>query len=187
MACNTASGHAICQRQAKHPDKKVLSITVPGVEAIIEKEYKHTLLLATQATLDSGMYPRVHKRLSSWSEHVFIQRAGVGLVDLLENNASEWELLQALSEIIIPTGDIDSLLLWCTHYPELEWLIKKLVWDDIPIINPSLEASKKIKQYLHNHPEISVEELEDKPKLQLYVTSDSQLHPGYGEASCVLI
>jgi glutamate racemase len=34
MACNTASAHAIRPWQEKYPNRKVLSVTVPGVEAI---------------------------------------------------------------------------------------------------------------------------------------------------------
>jgi len=50
IACNTAAAFAIKQRQANYPDKKALSITIPGMEKIQETQSncKNITVLATE-------------------------------------------------------------------------------------------------------------------------------------------
>lgn len=57
IACNTAASYAIRVRQATYPDKKALSVTIPGVEALIESQVNSTLFLSTVATGESGILP----------------------------------------------------------------------------------------------------------------------------------
>jgi glutamate racemase len=40
LACNTAAAYAVRSRQEQYPDKKVLSITIPGVEKILKDDNK---------------------------------------------------------------------------------------------------------------------------------------------------
>ena len=56
LACNTASAYAIRPWQEQYPDKKVLSITIPGVETTHLLGANNVLLLATRATITSEIY-----------------------------------------------------------------------------------------------------------------------------------
>gem|GEM_PF-4591824 len=62
MACNTASAFALRERQETFPDRKVLSVTVPGVEAIISRGFHSPLLLATRVTIETHIYELVRQR-----------------------------------------------------------------------------------------------------------------------------
>ena len=55
LACNTAAAYAVRDWQMRYPEQKVLSVTIPGVEAMIEGDgtYKHIGVLMTPATMQS--------------------------------------------------------------------------------------------------------------------------------------
>lgn len=57
IACNTAAAYSIRVRQATHPELKTLSVTIPGIEALIENNVRSTLFLSTTATSESGILP----------------------------------------------------------------------------------------------------------------------------------
>jgi glutamate racemase len=40
LACNTAAAYSVRNRQTQYPHKKVLSITIPGIEKILTEENK---------------------------------------------------------------------------------------------------------------------------------------------------
>ncbi|HCB50990.1 TPA: hypothetical protein DEP21_00050 [Patescibacteria group bacterium] len=58
LACNTAAAYAVRSRQTLYPEKKVLSITIPGIEEIIKRDKTtgNVGILATQATINSNIY-----------------------------------------------------------------------------------------------------------------------------------
>ena len=58
LACNTAAAYSVRARQEEFPQKKVLSITIPGIEKILEnkRDDKTIGVLATQATILSNIY-----------------------------------------------------------------------------------------------------------------------------------
>jgi glutamate racemase len=57
IACNTAAAYSIRVRQATYPELKTLSVTIPGIEALIENNVRSTLFLSTTATSESGILP----------------------------------------------------------------------------------------------------------------------------------
>ena len=55
VACNTAAAYAIRPWQEQYPDRKALSVTIPGIEALVSHPVRSTLFLATKATEESGI------------------------------------------------------------------------------------------------------------------------------------
>lgn len=160
LACNTASAHAIKHRQSIYPHKKVLSITVPGVEALAEKNYKQIGILATRATISSKLYESVFHRLFPSKTCEFHGVIGTGLVDLIESGASDQEILTALEPIMSQfPDDLEMIILWCTHYPLIQKYIEKWIQQHypikIPLIDPSRESAKQFVSYLSHHPEVT--------------------------------
>lgn len=94
LACNTASAYAIRPWQEQYPDKKVLSITIPGVETAHLIGASHVLLLATRATITSDIYPSVAHKLGF--DMSFTPCIGTGLVDLIETVAPQEEIKNSL-------------------------------------------------------------------------------------------
>jgi glutamate racemase len=175
MACNTASAFALREWQETYPDRKVLSVTVPGVEAIVAGNFHAPLLLATKLTIETHIYELVRHRafpdyVIAW--HVQI---GTGRVDALESWLSSQEVRQivSLSNLSRFKKQVDCVVLWCTHYP----LIKKYIAEDlpdVPLIDPAYEAATKLRAYLQHHPEI-VKKLTESEMIHLFVTWSPQV------------
>ncbi len=153
LACNTASAYAVRSWQTEFPEKKVLSVTIPWVEAIIEWNYQKIWIFATHATVKSNIFPKKHFEIT-WTNWNIHQIWCPNLVNIIE----EWikdksKIEQEISNYIkqLP-DDIEALILWCTHFPILNDYIKKVF--NKPIIDPAKEAIIKLKSYFERHPEI---------------------------------
>lgn len=193
IACNTAASYACKPRQNTYPDRKVLSITVPWVEKVIQIWSTRPLLLATQATIESDAYEVVRARRHP-SDHVdFVPLVGRWLVDLIERTPSqEIQHSKTLSTLVGRLLDTvswyDSVVLGCTHYPLIIDHVRSHILGHVPIIDAWYEASTKMADYLDRHIELWV--LPGSWKINTYVTSasiKSSTHDWYQSASVVHI
>lgn len=169
IACNTASAYAIHPWQEKYPNRKVLSVTVPGVEAIITQWIHKPVLLATQSTVDSGIYASVIKRLFPEYVCTFIPVAWTGLVDRIERKIWTYELVQNILGTV-RHKDYDAIVLGCTHYPLIIDEIQSIVGKWIPILNPGWESVQALRIYLERHTEIILQKNIWTSIIQYFVT-----------------
>lgn len=160
LACNTASAVAIREWQTLFPEKKVLSITLPGIEAIVDQGYHCVALLATALTIRTALYPSMMERHYPQYPLEFIGYNGSGLVELLECGASTEAMRETLQALFSDglVGGCDALLLWSTHYPLLISYLEEL-FPTLPLINPWWEATKKLPAYLQRHSEIVIQQM----------------------------
>jgi glutamate racemase len=84
VACNTAAAYAIRDRQALHPELKTLSVTIPGIEALISHHVRSTLFLSTTATRESGILPDLAYRYK-YAGSIEL-KACPGLANLIEED-----------------------------------------------------------------------------------------------------
>lgn len=157
LACNTASVHALrWLQQEVFPQKKILGVTIPGAECIVEKGYKKIGVLATKATVQiRGYRDRVH----ILDESVDITEvACTGMVPLIERGITSGEQIDVLLQDYIAQlpHDIEAIVLGCTHYPLIREAIestwKRLYGTSIPhIIDPGEEAAKKFQFWIQRH------------------------------------
>lgn len=152
MACNTASAFALRERQERYPDRKVLSVTVPGVEALVAGWWHHPLLLATKVTIETHIYELVRVRAyPSYQVDRYVQ-IGHGRVDALE----EWAWAEELRSLVQASDlsrflwNIDCVILGCTHYPLLKELIQSSV-PGIALIDPAYASAQQLVSYLARH------------------------------------
>lgn len=154
LACNTAAAYSVRSRQTQYPSKKVLSITIPGIEKIIQNDIQKKIgVLATQATILSNIYTDLFFRFG-WKENPDFEFVmAPKLVDLVESGETNQEKINSSVEAYINKfNDIDTLILWCTHFPILINHIRKFFsWN---IIDPWKEAAIQFWDYLERHPEI---------------------------------
>jgi glutamate racemase len=70
--------------QATYPELKTLSVTIPGIEALIENNVRSTLFLSTTATSESGILPDLtYKHHYTGSMEI---KTCPGLADMVEND-----------------------------------------------------------------------------------------------------
>lgn len=153
LACNTATVHAIRYlQQVRFPGKKILGVTIPGAEKIVESKYRHVGVLATEGTVRIRAYKeRVHILDDSVSVH---EIAAPELVPLIEAGITEGiDIRRALAPKLAEFVDIEALVLGCTHYPLVRGEIESLL-PNVTIVDPGAEAALKFGTYLERHPEI---------------------------------
>lgn len=161
FACNTVSSDALRRIQREyipryHPDKKVLGVIVPAAElSVLRSKNKRVGVIATQGTVKSGAFERELLKIDPCIK-VF-QMACPLIVPLVEAGEENLEITDTiLKKYLEPliNKKIDTLILGCTHYGILKRKIKKIIGNDIRIIDESNVIAKKLKDYLARHPEI---------------------------------
>lgn len=154
LACNTATVHAIQYlQQVRFPNRKILGVTIPGAERIIEGGYRKVGILATESTVRNRAYG---ERVHIIDDTIHIQEiAAPELVPLIESGVFNGEPIeQALSTHLAKFDtDIEALVLGCTHYPIIRPLIEVFL-PHVPIINPGYESAIKFQEYLIRHSDI---------------------------------
>ncbi len=158
VACNTASAQALRKIQqdflpSNYPDRKVLGVIIPACEVALENmQAKNIGVLATVATVASNAFVIELKKIKPNTK--VLQKAAPLLVPFVEND--ELGFINPILENYLKSfkGKIDTLILGCTHFPMLQYRIKKIIGPEVRIISQNKLIPNKLKTYLNNHPEI---------------------------------
>ncbi|MDE7381149.1 MAG: glutamate racemase [Muribaculaceae bacterium] len=180
LACNTASAKALRTIQqndlpAINPDKRVLGVIIPTVEAIGNfSKSDHVGVLATPGTVKSHSYLIESAKL--FPNIVVTEKACPMWVPIVENGEAEnpgadYFVNKYLSEILSSDPNIDTLLLGCTHYPILINKIRQFIPKDVKIVTQGKIVSESLKDYLLRHPEM--EEVCSKSGNTEFLTSEN--------------
>ena len=112
-------------------------------------------VLATYWTFKWALY---HRTLTEFQWDVkVIEQVWDWLVELVEQNKTgSDEARELLTKYLTPMIDsnIDYIVLWCTHYPFLIPMMKKIldernVWDKIKILNPAPAVALQAQRVLN--------------------------------------
>jgi glutamate racemase len=160
LACNTATSNALRRLQTeylpqKYPDKKVLGVVRPTVEAISSLGAKRIGVIGTRATVNSGSFSREINKEKKKTK-VF-EKACPLLVPIIEEDVKNMPLLKlVLKDCLMPlqAKKIDTLVLGCTHYELVEKEVAAFMGKNIKVVSEGKIVAEKLKEYLQNHPEI---------------------------------
>jgi len=164
LACNTASAKALRTIQQKDlptidPAKRVLGVIRPTAEVIGQfSDSGHVGVLGTVGTVESGSYLIEIAKL--FPDLRVTQQACPGWVDLVERNVhggseSDAPVRQEVDAIFTKDGQIDTLLLACTHYPLLIDKIRQYTPDHVQIIAQGDLVANSLTDYLLRHPDMA--------------------------------
>jgi glutamate racemase len=162
LACNTASVSTIRYIQStwlsqNYPNKQVLGVTVPlreYLDEFIELRSQRGLLLATQATINSGFY----KEYLAQFHYNLDYLACPNLADSIEKDIYDQDIeytrsvkiLQNLSKQIKTKPDY--IILACTHYGYISKQIQD-IFQISQLLDPSQYIAHRIVDYLERHKE----------------------------------
>jgi len=149
VACNTASAYALDELE-KELDIPVIGVVKPAVKVAAETTQNGKIgVIATQATIGSKVYSTYIKEINDKMEvtgkacPLFVPLVEEGL---LEDPVTEEIARRYLAELI--DIGIDTLILGCTHYPLIRSTIKKVVGEEISLVNPAYETARELKELL---------------------------------------
>ncbi len=173
VACNTATTNAIEILRNKY-DIQFIGIE-PAIKPAALKTITNSIgILATKGTLSSSLFSETSERFTS--EIKVIEQEGKGIVALIESGrlASD-EMTLLLHKYLNPMlkEQIDYLVLGCTHYPYLIPQIKKIVGENVKIIDSGLAVAKQTNAILEKYDLKNL--TSDISKHQLYINKDKEV------------
>jgi glutamate racemase len=157
IACNTASAETLRVLQdtmltGKYTNRRILGVIIPTIEEIIASGSQQALLIGTTRTVDSKKYDReLEKRNATNIE--FASCATPELVPLIESGDSTGALTY-LENILAPrVGEVDTLILGCTHYTVLKKPLRER-FKNLQIISQDEIIPVKLEMYLEVHSDL---------------------------------
>lgn len=149
IACNTASAYAL-DTVAAESDIPIIGVINAGARTAVQATRNGKIgVIGTEGTIGSGIYTRVMKQLKP-----DIQVTGkpcplfVPLVEegLLHDSVTDEIASRYLS--VLKGKYIYTLVLGCTHYPLLRSTLRRLMGEDVVLVNPAYETAIELKQLL---------------------------------------
>jgi glutamate racemase len=149
IACNTASAAALHDLRRIFPEVPFVGME-PAVKPAAERSQNGIVgVIATEATFQGELFASLLERYASDVD--VLTQVCPGLVDAVESgalDAPETEaLLRSCLAPLVEAG-IDQLVLGCTHYPFLRPTIRRVVGDDIAIIDPAPAVARQTGRVL---------------------------------------
>ena len=172
VACNTATTNAIKELRTKY------NIPFIGIEPAIKPAALHSQtqkigILATKGTLNSDLF---YKSVEQFKNIQIIEQIGFGLVELIENGKiNSIEMKELLNQYLTPMieSNIDYLVLGCSHYPYLIPQIKKILPDNIKIIDSGEAVAKQTKTILSE--KVGLREISEKSNQLFYTNANPKI------------
>lgn len=149
IACNTASSYAL-EEVSRESDIPVIGVINAGAKTAVNATKNGRIgVIGTEGTIKSGIYTETMKRLKDEIEvtgkpcPLFVPLVEEGL---FHDSVTDEIASRYLSEL--KGKYIDTLVLGCTHYPLLRSTIRRLMGDEVTLVNPAYETALELKQLL---------------------------------------
>lgn len=151
VACNSASAYAL-EVLEREVDVPIIGVIKSGARAAISTTKNGKIgVIATEATISSGIYNRYIKENDSKS--TVLGKACPLFVPLVEEGLWEDPVTDEIAKRylteLIDVG-IDTLILGCTHYPLIRSTVGRIMGPDVALVNPAYETAHELKGLLKN-------------------------------------
>ena len=152
IACNTATAAAIHLLREELP-----ALPIVGVEPALKPALALTgtgriAVLATRGTLASAKFRTLLASLDRQAD--FVLQACDGLADAIESGDEARiadlcaQHIQALGRFGSDEGDIDTLVLGCTHYPFAQAQLQAQVGTDVTLVETGVPVARQTRRLL---------------------------------------
>ena len=152
VACNTATAAAIQVLRARWPTLPIVGIEPALKPAAAASQTKRVGVMATRSTLQSAKFKTLLDSLQGQAE--FVVQACDGLAAAIENGDDK--TTQALCETFVRAmgdfgrqpGQMDQLVLGCTHYPLVSDVLQSLVGTSVDLLEAGAPVSLQTRRVL---------------------------------------
>ena len=171
VACNTASAFAL-DAVRDELDIPIIGVIESGARiAAQETKNKRVGIIGTVGTVGSGIHASYLKELDP--EITVIGKACPLFVPLVEEGwlhdpVTEEVARRYLKEL--QDQEIDTLILGCTHYPLLRSTIRKIMGEEVRLVNPAYETALELRKLLADMGLASDETVEEEFPYRFYVS-----------------
>ena len=154
VACNTATAHALPTLEAELP-VPVIGVVSPGARAAVRTAASRTPggggigVIGTVGTVRSGAYERA---IAALAPHANVTAHACPLfVPFVEEGWTRHPATQLVAEEYLAPfreADVGTLVLGCTHYPQLKPVIADVLGPDIRLIDSAHETAAQTRAVL---------------------------------------
>ena len=152
IACNTATAAAIHLVRAEYPQLPLVGVEPALKPAVALSKTRRVGVIGTRGTLASAKVRTLHDSLKDQAEFVF--QPCDGLADAIQNDdtAQIATLCARYIEVLGPfgtqSGQIDTLVLGCTHYPFAQHVLQALVGETVQLIETGEPVARQTRRLL---------------------------------------
>lgn len=192
VACNTATAAAIHEVRSSHPDLPLVGLEPAIKPALAVTKTGHVGVIGTRGTLTSAKFGKLMASLNEQAHFVVqpcdglahaIERS-VALpvaapgspVDATETGALCARYIQAMGSFGTAPGQMDTLVLGCTHYIFVAHELRALVGPDVQFIETGEPVARQTRRLLdtagllHQPIHATADETPSTPSIQLLTT-----------------
>ncbi len=148
-ACYSATAAALPTLQERFATP-ILGVVMPGARAAVQtSRYRRIGVLATEATVASGSYPRAIASLDIGAE--VHQRACPGLASFIQDgDVASHEVMDAVRACTAPLKErrADVVIMGCTHYPLISSMLQRFLGPDVALVDPAAEIAREVSEIL---------------------------------------
>ncbi len=147
IACNTATAAAADELRATYSHVPIVGVEPALKPAVTAYPHGTVVVLATKATLSLQKYHNLESRLHPSAKVISIP--GEGLVELIESGQADSEQMhKRLTELLGNyTGQVDAVVLGCTHYPFIKKQISSVL-GDVEFFDGGAGAAHQLRRLL---------------------------------------
>lgn len=183
VACNTATAAAVERLRATLPDLPAIGVEPALKPAAACSQTHHVGVLATRGTVGSARFQRL---LAAHSAHTrFAVQPCDGLARAIEQSTEEplpaaesaakiralcAQYTGALGQFGLKTGEIDTLVLGCTHYVFAKDALRTLVGPDVQILDTGAAVARQTRRILTQAGTLADEQAAAEGRIRLYTT-----------------
>lgn len=152
VACNTATAAAIQLVRAQYPDLVLVGVEPALKPAVALSQTGRIGVMATRGTLASAKLRALHDTLKDQAS--FVLQPCDGLADAIQNDDQAQTValctryLQSMGPFGRQAGQIDTLVLGCTHYPFAQAQLQALVGDGVRLIETGEPVARQTARLL---------------------------------------
>ncbi|MEP6791403.1 MAG: glutamate racemase [Ramlibacter sp.] len=152
VACNTATAAAIHLVRAQYPQLPLVGVEPALKPAVALSRTGRIGVMATRGTLASAKFLALHESLKGQAE--FVLQPCDGLADAIQHDdAAKIAALcarytRALGNLGSENGQIDTLVLGCTHYPFAAHHLQPLTGPGVQLIETGVPVARQTRRLL---------------------------------------
>jgi glutamate racemase len=161
VACNTATAAAIHQLRADHSTLPVIGVEPALKPAVALSKTRHIAVIATRVTLESRKFEALRASLDAQATFSIV--ACDGLAGAIEHadapriTALCAQYLGAAGSFGGQPGEIDTLVLGCTHYPFITDALRRLTGDAVSFIDTGAPVAQQTRRLLERFGQLTEE------------------------------
>lgn len=155
IACNTATAAAVSTLRQAHPLLPVIGVEPALKPALVLSQTRRIGVMATRRTLGSAKFAALVATVAGQAE--FSCQPCDGLADAIERQdtinivALCAYYTGAMGRFGINSGEIDTLVLGCTHYPLVSDELRKSVGPNVRLIDTGAAVARQTRRQLPEH------------------------------------